>query len=176
MKLALTFPGQGSQAIGMLGDLAAACPEVGRTFEAASDALGYDLWDLVCHGPEQRLKRIRQQGRIQPASRPLHIRTHLEQGMNLERLRIVGQGLLVHQLRADTGQESLVTVRELVEQVFRDGDTGYGVSEKLEAFVRLQMVAAGKTSERGMAERTFIELEVDYGQARHRGDGRSPHA
>ena len=47
MSLAVVFPGQGSQSVGMLGALAAAEPVVGATFAAASAVLGYDLWRLV---------------------------------------------------------------------------------------------------------------------------------
>ena len=57
---AATFPGQGSQSIGMLSDLSAAHVEVRRTFEEASQALGYDLWELVQEGPEQRLNSTEQ--------------------------------------------------------------------------------------------------------------------
>ena len=52
---AATFPGQGSQSIGMLSDLSRACAEVRDTFDEASHALGYDLWKLVQEGPERRL-------------------------------------------------------------------------------------------------------------------------
>ena len=61
---AATFPGQGSQSIGMLHGLSAAHAEVGSTFEEASQALGYDLWELVQEGPEQRLNSTE---RTQPA-------------------------------------------------------------------------------------------------------------
>jgi len=49
------FPGQGSQTVGMLAAAAEAHPSVGRTFEEASEALGYDVWDLVQNGERQRL-------------------------------------------------------------------------------------------------------------------------
>ena len=52
---AATFPGQGSQSIGMLSDLSRICAEVRDTFDEASHALGYDLWKLVQEGPERRL-------------------------------------------------------------------------------------------------------------------------
>lgn len=56
-KLAFVFPGQGSQAVGMLADLHAAHGVVEATFAEASDALGYDLWQLVTEGPEEQLNQ-----------------------------------------------------------------------------------------------------------------------
>ncbi|MBZ5486715.1 ACP S-malonyltransferase [Halomonas aquamarina] len=53
--LALIFPGQGSQQLGMLRELAERYSVVGTTFEEASDALGYDLWKVVQEGPEAAL-------------------------------------------------------------------------------------------------------------------------
>ena len=61
---AATFPGQGSQSVGMLADLSAACGAVRATFEEASDALGYDLWKLAREGPARRLNATEQ---TQPA-------------------------------------------------------------------------------------------------------------
>ena len=46
-QLACVFPGQGSQSIGMLADLANNFSSVGDTFTEASDALGYDLWEVA---------------------------------------------------------------------------------------------------------------------------------
>jgi [acyl-carrier-protein] S-malonyltransferase len=63
-NLAMVFPGQGSQSVGMLAELAAAYPQVGTTFAEASEALGYDLWQLVQDGPEDVLN---QTDRTQPA-------------------------------------------------------------------------------------------------------------
>ncbi len=54
---AFVFPGQGSQAVGMLSDLAQQCPEVEATFAQASEVLGYDLWDLVQQGPDTELNK-----------------------------------------------------------------------------------------------------------------------
>lgn len=50
--LAFVFPGQGSQKIGMLSELAAEYPSVQQTFAEASSVLGYDLWELVQRGSQ----------------------------------------------------------------------------------------------------------------------------
>ena len=50
-KLALVFPGQGSQTVGMLSELHSEFATVRDTFDEASKALGYDLWALVANGP-----------------------------------------------------------------------------------------------------------------------------
>jgi [acyl-carrier-protein] S-malonyltransferase len=64
MSFAFVFPGQGSQSVGMLADLAAAEPAVRATFAEASDALHYDLWQLVSAGPAEALNATE---RTQPA-------------------------------------------------------------------------------------------------------------
>lgn len=56
-NLAFVFPGQGSQSVGMLDDLAASYPEVKQIFERASDALSKDLWSLVTSGSEEELNQ-----------------------------------------------------------------------------------------------------------------------
>ncbi len=53
-KLATVFPGQGSQSVGMLADADQAVLDL---FAEASDVLGYDLWHLVCEGPEEQLNQ-----------------------------------------------------------------------------------------------------------------------
>ncbi|WP_432525323.1 ACP S-malonyltransferase [Serratia sp. BFP-2025] len=63
-QFAFVFPGQGSQAVGMLADLAAQFPIVEETFGEASSALGYDLWQLVQQGPAEELNKTWQ---TQPA-------------------------------------------------------------------------------------------------------------
>lgn len=55
--LAFVFPGQGSQSVAMLAELAAAEPLVQQTFEEASTGAGRDLWTLSQQGPEEELNR-----------------------------------------------------------------------------------------------------------------------
>lgn len=57
MNIVAVFPGQGSQSIGMLADYAESWPQVEETFKQASDALGYDCWDIVCNGPIEKLNK-----------------------------------------------------------------------------------------------------------------------
>ena len=66
MSFGFVFPGQGSQSIGMLAELAAADggAVVRATFDEASSVLGYDLWRLVQEGPEDQLSATE---RTQPA-------------------------------------------------------------------------------------------------------------
>ncbi|KTF10484.1 ACP S-malonyltransferase [Pseudoalteromonas carrageenovora] len=63
-KIALLFPGQGSQSVGMLSELLESSDIVKATFAEASNALGYDLAALVLNGPE---KSLNQTHRTQPA-------------------------------------------------------------------------------------------------------------
>jgi [acyl-carrier-protein] S-malonyltransferase len=55
MSIALVFPGQGSQSVGMLAALAAEHEAVRNGYAEASQALGFDLWDIVANGPAERL-------------------------------------------------------------------------------------------------------------------------
>ena len=63
-KIAVVFPGQGSQSVGMLSELLEQSDVVKATFAEASEALGYDLAALVLNGPEQELNQTH---RTQPA-------------------------------------------------------------------------------------------------------------
>lgn len=53
--LGVVFPGQGSQSVGMLSDIAAQFPEVNAIFDEASAALDYNLWEVVSEGPKEKL-------------------------------------------------------------------------------------------------------------------------
>ncbi|MDP2570910.1 ACP S-malonyltransferase [Vibrio penaeicida] len=63
-KFAVVFPGQGSQAVGMLAELGEQHEVVKNTFAEASEVLGYDLWTLVQNGPVEDLNET---FRTQPA-------------------------------------------------------------------------------------------------------------
>ncbi|PMN65289.1 ACP S-malonyltransferase [Enterovibrio norvegicus] len=63
-NFAVVFPGQGSQTMGMLAELAEQFDVVKQTFAEASDVLGYDLWALVQNGPDTDLNQTH---RTQPA-------------------------------------------------------------------------------------------------------------
>jgi [acyl-carrier-protein] S-malonyltransferase len=55
--LGIVFPGQGSQSVGMLKDIADKFPQVLETYSEASAVLGYDLWDMVSKGPAEELDK-----------------------------------------------------------------------------------------------------------------------
>ncbi|MCF6346609.1 MAG: ACP S-malonyltransferase [Thiomicrorhabdus sp.] len=57
MSYAFIFPGQGSQSVGMLSELAASNPQVSEVFNEASAVLGYDLWDVVQNDSEGKLNQ-----------------------------------------------------------------------------------------------------------------------
>jgi [acyl-carrier-protein] S-malonyltransferase len=55
MTVALVFPGQGSQSVGMLNSVTGEHPVVRSTVDEASTVLGYDLWERIASGPEALL-------------------------------------------------------------------------------------------------------------------------
>lgn len=57
VNTAFVFPGQGSQSVGMLSDFVPQYPIVTDFFAEASEAVGYDLWELVQNGPEEKLNK-----------------------------------------------------------------------------------------------------------------------
>ena len=57
MSIAIVFPGQGSQSVGMLAELSENFTVVGDTFKEASDVLGFDLWKMVQEGPVESLNQ-----------------------------------------------------------------------------------------------------------------------
>jgi [acyl-carrier-protein] S-malonyltransferase len=57
MKFAVIFPGQGSQSVNMLLELAEQYPVVKETFDEASAVLAYDLWELITRNPDNKLNQ-----------------------------------------------------------------------------------------------------------------------
>lgn len=55
MSLGFVFPGQGSQSVGMLGDIAEVHDSVRDRFLEAGEAIGVDLWSVVQNGPDSAL-------------------------------------------------------------------------------------------------------------------------
>jgi [acyl-carrier-protein] S-malonyltransferase len=56
-QLAFVFPGQGSQSVGMLAELASRDAVVRAAFDEASEGAGADLWSLSQQGPEEQLNK-----------------------------------------------------------------------------------------------------------------------
>jgi [acyl-carrier-protein] S-malonyltransferase len=59
MRIAVVFPGQGSQTAGMGSDVAAAYPAAGSLYREAQTILGYDLLALCAEGDEDKLRETR---------------------------------------------------------------------------------------------------------------------
>lgn len=56
-KIAMVFPGQGSQSVGMVADLYEQSAAVRDTYAEAAEALGFDLWSLTKDGPAENLNQ-----------------------------------------------------------------------------------------------------------------------
>src|SRR3990167_442750 len=56
-NIAFVFPGQGSQSVGMLSDIAKEFPDIQSAYTEASHVLDYDLWKLVQNGPKEELDK-----------------------------------------------------------------------------------------------------------------------
>ncbi len=59
MQFAFVFPGQGSQSVGMMKDLAESYSIVKECYQEASDAIQLDLWKMVKEGPEEALNQTK---------------------------------------------------------------------------------------------------------------------
>lgn len=59
MTFAVVFPGQGSQSVGMLAELAESAEQIKTTFDEAADVLGQNLWQLSQDGPPDALSDTR---------------------------------------------------------------------------------------------------------------------
>lgn len=92
MSLGLLFPGQGSQKVGMLGDLIDAFPIVRHSLKEADDALGFALSKLILEGPEEALGRTEN---TQPAMLIAGVATSraLEAAVDVSPLCVAGHSL-----------------------------------------------------------------------------------
>lgn len=115
MSYAFVFPGQGSQSIGMLADLAENFPQVQATFAEASDALGYDLWSVTQSGPEDKLN---QTDVTQPAMLTAGVAVYrvLEAQKALSPAYLAGHSLGEYTALVVSGVMSLAQGAELVQQ------------------------------------------------------------
>lgn len=114
-KIAILFPGQGSQSVGMLAELLANSPQVQDTFSQASDALGYDLAALVQQGPEERLNETH---RTQPAllTTSVAIFRHWQATNPARELVLAGHSLGEYSALVCAGVLSLTDAVKLVEK------------------------------------------------------------
>ena len=71
--IAFVFPGQGSQKIGMLAELAQDHAIIKETFDQASDVLGYDMWDLIQQGEQDAINLTERTQPILLASKTLPV-------------------------------------------------------------------------------------------------------
>ncbi len=114
-KLAFVFPGQGSQQVGMLADLAEQYASIRETFSEASDALGYDLWHLVSDGPAEELNKTEKtQPALLTASVALWRLWQAEGGANPDYL--AGHSLGEYSALVAAGVLSLTEAVKLVEK------------------------------------------------------------
>ncbi len=112
-KIAIIFPGQGSQSVGMLADLAAAHPLVRETFAEGSDALGIDLWSLSQEGPKEQLNETQN---TQPAllCAGMSVMRVLEQQMPQQPVVMAGHSLGEYTALVAAGVLSLADATRLV--------------------------------------------------------------
>ncbi len=111
--IAFVFPGQGSQHIGMLSELAGSYPQVTQMFEAVSERLGYDLWTLIQQGPEERLNQT-EQTQAAMLTADVAIYTLLEQGLGYKPSIMAGHSLGEYAALVCANAISLVDAAELV--------------------------------------------------------------
>ncbi|MBD1581319.1 ACP S-malonyltransferase [Pseudoalteromonas sp. S16_S37] len=114
-KIALLFPGQGSQTVGMLSELLETSDVAKQTFAEASAALGYDLAALVLTGPEEELNQTH---RTQPAllTSSVAIYRHWLQSNQDKEVIMAGHSLGEYSALVCAGVMSLSDAATLVEK------------------------------------------------------------
>ncbi len=130
-RIAVLFPGQGSQSVGMLADWAEQYPQVKQTFASASDALGFDLW-AVCQGEHEF--NLNDTAYTQPAllTASMAIWRVLQQEFSLKPNYLAGHSLGEYSALCASGVISLTDAVVLVHQ------RGQYMTEALQLFDRPQ--------------------------------------
>lgn len=129
MKYAIVFPGQGSQSLGMLADLADNFPLVKDTFEEASDVLGFDLWQLT----QQDQDALNQTQNTQPAMLATGYATYqvLNSEIDLSTICMAGHSLGEYTALVASGalrfSDSIQLVRQRAELMQSAVPVGEGV-------------------------------------------------
>ena len=57
INLAIVFPGQGSQHVGMMNNIISSDPEIQKKFNTASEILGYNILEVISEGPKEKLNQ-----------------------------------------------------------------------------------------------------------------------
>ena len=111
---AFFFPGQGSQSIGMLSGMAENYSSIKETFKEASEALGYDLWQLVQEGPKELLD---QTDKTQPAilTASIALWRVWQESSNIEPSYVAGHSLGEYSALVASGSLTLADAVKLVE-------------------------------------------------------------
>lgn len=115
-RLAVIFPGQGSQAVGMLADWAEAFPQIQNTFEQASNAVGFDIW-AICQGNDSQ-RSLDDTAFTQPAllTASMAIWQVLQDEMSLKPSYLAGHSLGEYSALCASGVISLADAVKLVHE------------------------------------------------------------
>jgi len=114
-KIAIVFPGQGSQAVGMLKDLSDSYTQIKETFDEASTALGRDLWALAQDGPAEELNKTQNtQPLVLTAS--IAVWRVLQSKLDISPAYFAGHSLGEYTALVCAGSLSFVDAVKLVEQ------------------------------------------------------------
>lgn len=137
-RYAVIFPGQGSQSVGMLADWADSYPVVKRTFDEASEALGFDLW-RICQGSHEKII-LDDTAYTQPAllTASIAIWRVLKQEINLAPAYLAGHSLGEYSALCASG---VLTLADAVRLVHARGkymsEAVQGVNSKMAAILGL---------------------------------------
>ena len=114
-KIAIVFPGQGSQAVGMLGDLSTNYPDIQQTFGEASQALGRDLWVMAQQGS---VEDINQTQNTQPLILTASVAMWrvLQSELTIQPAMMAGHSLGEYSALVCAGSIDFVDAVKLVEQ------------------------------------------------------------